>query len=188
MYDTNVALLNRVIDGDEQAWNEFVRWYLPLVYHWCRQWKLSADSSADVTQEVFLKISQSLPKIERAESLSSFRGWLRTLARSVMIDWLRKHGDRVVAPGGTTAQHFLASLEARDESSSETPIDEARLAKIDQIRHEFSQNVWDAFWLTTVESLSGEEAAAKLGMRRGAIYQAKYRVLNRIRAMFDEGA
>ncbi|MFK8115090.1 MAG: RNA polymerase sigma factor [Rubripirellula sp.] len=186
MVDTDVSLLNRVIRGDDRAWEEFVRWYLPLVYHWCRQWNLSADTSADVTQEVFLKVSQGLPRIERAESFSSFRGWLRTLARNVMIDWLRKHGDEIVAQGGTTAQQILASFEANDDSCGSSPIDEMRLAKVDELRATFSDRDWNAFWLTTVEGLSGQEAATELGMRRGAIYQAKYRVLTGIRAVFDD--
>jgi len=186
MSETDLSLLNRVIRGDDRAWDEFVRWYLPLVYHWCRQWNLSADTSADVTQEVFLKVSQSIPKIERAESFSSFRGWLRTLARNVMIDWLRKHGNDIVAQGGTTAQQILDSLQADEESSVGSPIDEMRLARIDELRHTFSEQDWNAFWLTTVEGMSGQEAATELGMRRGAIYQAKYRVLTKMRAVFDE--
>jgi len=188
MFETDVSLLNRVIRGDDRAWDEFVRWYLPLVYHWCRQWNLNDETSADVTQEVFLKVSQGLPKFERAESFSSFRGWLRKLARNVMIDWLRKHANDVVAQGGTTAQQVLASFEANDDSSDASPINEMRLAKIDDLRHTFSDQDWNAFWLTTVEGLSGEEAATQLGMRRGAIYQAKYRVLTRIRAVFDESS
>lgn len=186
MDETDLSLLNRVIRGDDDAWEDFVQWYFPLVYHWCRQWNLNADVSSDVAQEVFLKVSQGLSKIEHAETFASFRGWLRTVARNVMTDWLRKHGDEIVAQGGTTARQILESIPVNDDLSGGSPIDELRLAKIDELRQTFSTQDWNVFWLTTVEGLSGQETAVHLGITRGAVYQAKYRVLKQIRAVFAD--
>jgi RNA polymerase sigma-70 factor (ECF subfamily) len=59
-----------------------------------------------------------------------------------------------------------------------------RLAAIvlEQLRPEFSEKVWDAFWRTAVNGEPGDEVGRQLGMSTGAIYVAKSRVLARVRA------
>lgn len=187
MQKTDAVLINRAIQGEDDAWRALVQWYLPLVYHWCRKFDFRTDVSAEISQTVFLKVSQAFSKIDDAGSISSFRGWLHTLTRNVMIDWLRKHGDEPVAQGGTTARELLLSIESDEASSSSgSRINESLLEQVDEVRNEFSENVWDAFWLTSVEGLSGVEAGEKLGMRRGAVYQAKFRVLKRLRRVLSD--
>jgi RNA polymerase sigma-70 factor (ECF subfamily) len=52
---------------------------------------------------------------------------------------------------------------------------------VDLIRAEFDERTWQAFWLTAVENHSGSEAAKLLGMSPGAVRQAKYKVVRRLR-------
>ena len=49
------------------------------------------------------------------------------------------------------------------------------------IRNEFEPRTWQAFWLTAVEQHSAGDAAARLGTTAGAVRQAKYVVLRRLR-------
>ena len=50
-----------------------------------------------------------------------------------------------------------------------------------QVRHEFHESTWDAFWLTTVDGLSVEQAAEQLGKSSGAVYAARSRVMRRLK-------
>ena len=52
---------------------------------------------------------------------------------------------------------------------------------VDLFRAEFDERTWQAFWLTAVEKHPGSEAAELLGMSPGAVRQAKYKVLRRLR-------
>ena len=51
----------------------------------------------------------------------------------------------------------------------------------DLIRAEFENRTWKAFWLCAVEHQSSGEVAKQLGMTPGAVRQAKYKVLRRLR-------
>lgn len=49
------------------------------------------------------------------------------------------------------------------------------------VRSEFEDHTWQAFWRTTVDGQSSVAVAAELGMSAGAVRQAKYKVLRRLR-------
>ena len=50
----------------------------------------------------------------------------------------------------------------------------------EQIRHEFKDRSWRAFWLTTLGDVSIRETAEKLGMSTGAVYAARSRIMRRL--------
>ena len=49
------------------------------------------------------------------------------------------------------------------------------------IRGDFDDPTWQAFWRLTVENHATADIAAELGISQGAVRQAKYRVLCRLR-------
>ena len=60
----------------------------------------------------------------------------------------------------------------------------------EQIRGEFRDSTWKAFWLTAVEGREPGDAAAAAGISIGVVYIAKSRVMARLRAVIEavEGA
>ena len=50
-----------------------------------------------------------------------------------------------------------------------------------EVRGEFAQTTWLAFWHTAVEGLSIPAVAAELGKTVGAVYIARSRVMQRLR-------
>ena len=52
---------------------------------------------------------------------------------------------------------------------------------MEQVRSEFSDKVWSAFWKTAVDAEPADAAGRTLGMSTGAVYVAKSRVLARLR-------
>ena len=52
---------------------------------------------------------------------------------------------------------------------------------IAMVRAQFSEHVWAAFWRTTVDAQPAAEVAEELAMSVAAVYQAKSRVLRRLR-------
>ena len=49
------------------------------------------------------------------------------------------------------------------------------------IKPEFEGHTWKAFWRTTVDGVSAADAGAEVGLAANAVYQAKFRVLRRLR-------
>jgi len=55
-----------------------------------------------------------------------------------------------------------------------------------EVRREFHENTWQAFWQTAVEGRSVKQVAERLKMSAGSIYVAKSRILTRIKERIEE--
>ncbi|MBX3001445.1 MAG: RNA polymerase sigma factor [Caldilineaceae bacterium] len=75
---TNTQLVERCLNGDDDAWQELVERYANLVHSVPVRYGLTAMEVDDVGQEIFLILAQSLHQIEDPERLPS---WLVTTAR-----------------------------------------------------------------------------------------------------------
>jgi RNA polymerase sigma-70 factor (ECF subfamily) len=188
---TRASLLLRLRDPqDHEAWIEFVNLYEPVIYRLLRRNGLQDADAREIMQELFLTVSQSIDRWDPAKERGSFRGWLRRVARNLVINWLKQRGRRDVASGGSGMQALLVLLPAADGPESAEFDHELRRALFhraaEQVRGEVQAATWQAFWETSIEGASAADAARKLGMTVGAIRVAKCRVLARLRAAVIE--
>jgi RNA polymerase sigma factor (sigma-70 family) len=184
---TRASLLLRLRDPqDHEAWVEFVTLYEPVTYRLLRRNGLQDADALDVMQELFLAVSRSIDRWDPAKETGSFRGWLRRVARNLVINWLKHRDRRVVATGGSGLQALLEMHAAADGPESAAFDRELRRALFhraaEQVRREVHSASWQAFWETSVVGTSSADAAIKLGMTVGALRVAKCRVLARLRA------
>src|SRR5213078_1430734 len=70
-----VALVTRASGGDQDAWNELVDRYAPLVYTICTRYRLSNHDIEDVGQNVWRLLVEQLGKLREPAALP---GWLAT--------------------------------------------------------------------------------------------------------------
>ena len=68
-----VALVTRAAGGDQQAWNELIERYAPLVWAICTRYRLSNHDIEDVGQSVWLLLVAQLGKLREPAALP---GWL----------------------------------------------------------------------------------------------------------------
>ncbi len=188
---TRASLLLRLCDSeDHEAWVEFATLYEPVIYRILRQHGLQDADARDVMQELLLAVSRSVDRWNPAKECGTFRGWLRRVARNLVINWLEHRGRRVVATGGSNLQSMLDMLPAPDKPDTVEFDRELRRAVFhraaEQVRREVHGETWQAFWETTIAETSPVDAARKLGMTVGAVRVAKCRVLARLRATVTE--
>jgi len=181
---TSTSLLERVKAQDPLAWQRLVDLYAPLVYRWCRDAGLPGEDSGDVVQEVFKSVLTGVDGF-RGERPGSFRAWLGSITKSRVSDHFRARGQELPAKGGTTAQqmfHHLAATPDGTQTDSPPDADPALWQRAAaQVEAEFEQRTWRAFWRVAVDGQRPADVADELGMTRQAIYQAKSRVLRRVR-------
>jgi RNA polymerase sigma factor (sigma-70 family) len=176
---TSATLLNRVRSPlDQAAWNEFVERYGRRIYGWCRQWGLQEADAEDVTQDVLLRLASKMRGFAYDPS-RSFRGWLRTLTHHAWSDFLLDHKRPGAGSGDSQVMQALEQVEARDdltrrldEEFTQALLDEASA----RVRLRVQHHTWEAFRLTALESKSGAEAAALLGMRVATVFVARSKV------------
>ena len=184
---TRVTLLNRLKDGrDHQAWGEFVRLYGPVVYGFARKRGLQDADAADLMQEVMRSVARNAEKMEYDPARGTFRGWLYTVTRNKIYNFLSSQKNRARGVGDTAAHERLEALPDKSVNESDADWDreyQRRLSAkaMDRVRGEFQANTWQAFWGTAVEGRPAVEVGAELKMTAGAVYVAKSRVLARLR-------
>ncbi len=188
---TSVSLIRRLRQREPDAWVRLSRIYGPLVYRWCRRAGVRPGDTADVVQEVFRAVANSIDGFRRKNEGDSFRGWLFGITRFKIQDHFRSLAKRPDAAGGTTMQQRLAQVPEWDEASSPsiTSGDDHSLVvreALKLIRGEFTEKNWQAFWRTTIDGQTSTDAAAELDMTANAVRQAKYRVLRRLRRELEE--
>ena len=181
---TPLSLLERARANDPDAWRRLVELYRPLVLYWCNRCGLRAEDAEDVAQEVFAAASSGLGRFRRDRPGDTFRGWLRGIARNQALLHFRKNHGRPLAEGGTDAQTRLEDvadpLAAEDEGEA-AQVGQLYRRALEQVRAEFEEQTWRAFWLTVIEGRSPAALTTELGMTAANIRQAKSRVLRRLK-------
>jgi RNA polymerase sigma-70 factor (ECF subfamily) len=182
---TRASLLVQIRDGaNHAAWQEFVNLYGPVIYGYGRKRGLQDADAADLMQDVLRSISSAIGRLDYDRHQGTFRGWLFTITRNKLINFVAARGVRPRGSGDTATHQLLASQAAENESEEAWESEyQRRLASLamDRIKPDFQENTWQAFWLTAVEGIAAAEAANRVGISPGAIYVAKSRVLARLK-------
>jgi RNA polymerase sigma factor (sigma-70 family) len=97
-----IALVARVVDGDQQAWNEIIERYSPLVWSICNRYQLSRPDIDDVGQGVWLGLVEHIGKLRQPAALA---GWLATTTRNECLRVLR--AARRYDPDGLPAEDLM---------------------------------------------------------------------------------
>ncbi len=115
----------------------------------------------------------------------SFRGWLFTVVRNRLRNFLTARRRHPPAAGGKAPRQVLEELPSREEDAAALWEREYERRMFDwaaeQVRQDCSEQTWQAFWRTAVEGQSGQEAARALGISTAAVYLARRRVMDRLK-------
>jgi RNA polymerase sigma-70 factor (ECF subfamily) len=182
---TRPSLLVRLRDaGDAIAWSQFVELYGPLLYRLARRHGLQDADAVDLMQDVLQRVAVAIRAFEY-DRARSFRAWLHTVACNRLRDWLALRCRRERGSGDSSTQQHLEAIPAPDSESAWDRDYHERIFRYaaEQVRPEFKDTTWQAFWRTAVEGQSGPETAAQLGLSVGAVHVARSRVLARLKEL-----
>lgn len=183
--ETQPELLARLGNPDDaSAWNEFCEIYEPTTYRLARRFGLQDADAREVTQEVLLTVSRKIHTFDLQRD-GRFRGWLNRIARNTTIDALRRRSIKGV--GGTDFLKLLDGVAVSAEQTDSLFDIEARREQFRwaaaQVQRRVKSEHWQAFWLTAVEGLPGQQVARQLNLSVGNVYVARCRVLSRIKEL-----
>ena len=181
--NTSVSLLMRVKGRDEAAWQRLVHLYSPMVYRWVRRAGLQPDDA----QNVFLSVASDVDQFQRSRPGDSFRGWLWTICRHKVLDFIRENAHQVLAAGGSTAQHLLQQLPVPEPLADDESGEMCRLRHraVAMLRGHFEKHVWESFFRIVVHGDRPVDVARDLGVSLATVYRAKDRVLTRLRSELE---
>lgn len=181
---TRASLLVQLRDGTNQvAWQEFMKLYGPVIYGFARKRGLQDADAADLMQDVMRSVSAAIGRLNYDRSQGTFRGWLFTITRNRIYNFLSARRLRPQASGDSSTHRMLDGQAAGDGADEWELEYQRRLAALamERVKPEFQDATWQAFWMTAVDGKSAAEVASRIGMSTGAIYVAKSRVLARLK-------
>ena len=187
---TRPSLLVRLRDRtNHEAWRQFALLYGPLVYEFGRKRGLQDADAADLTQNVLQAVACQIERFDYDPSRGTFRGWLLTVVRRQLSKLIERRRRAARDNAGAAG---LEQLDGLAEPAREVELwDREYKLRIfrygaEQVRGEFEQGTWQAFWRTAVLGERAGDVGPALGMSVGAVYTAKSRVLSRLKAWIEE--
>ena len=172
-----VALVARAAGSDEDAWQELVDRYAPLVWSICVRYQLSSADIEDVGQTVWRGLVEQLGGLREPATLA---GWLAATTQRECVRVLRAR--RKYEVSGTDPDAGGLPLEA-DPAIIEEDVYMAERNAL--LRAAFAELPEDSQRLITLlmsdPPLSYVEIGEILGMPPGSIGPTRQRCLNRLR-------
>lgn len=183
--ETNESLILRVKDpADAASWSQFLAIYRPVVVRMACGRGLQYADADDLAQQVFLSVAKAIESWESGASQPPFRVWLSRITRNAIVNALTRR--KPDAPGGSASVHeMLLELPERDADTSQQLLEESRYQVMrwaaNEIRSEFTELTWSLFWLTSIEGDNVAEVARLKDKTPGAVYMARFRVMQRLK-------
>jgi RNA polymerase sigma factor (sigma-70 family) len=174
-YPPVTDLVRRAQNGEQQAWDELVERYAPLIWSICRRFRLEGADAEDVSQAVWLTLVSSLDRLRDPAALP---GWLVTTTQ-------RECGRARRAAGTRSESRYVLATE-------DLPDTEIAAVEEELLRAERNAAFRDALTrlppgyqqlltlLMADPPVPYAEISAKLGIATGSIGPTRRRCLDRL--------
>ncbi len=168
-------------DHDDQgAWGVLYLRYAERFYGWCRKRGLGEADAEEVTSAVFTRVVQKVDAFDRRRGPA--RAWLFMLIRTCLANWFRERQARRETTLEGDAWEGLAAPEAGDDLQRCLDLEHDTEVLLERLKARgVNATTLEAFRLVTLEGLSAEDAAVRLGIPAAHVQRYMYRVRTLLR-------
>lgn len=181
---TDGELIISAVGGRVDGFEELVRRYQRPITSYVFRMLGDYESSLDVTQEVFIKVYNSLGKYSAEYKFST---WLYRIAHNAAVDHLRRNS---VTPQSLEAENADGTFQIQIESRSASPEQDRERSEwrteIDAVVRCLPPAYRDLILLRHSRDLSYDEIAEVTGLPLGTVKNRLFRAREMMREMFIE--
>ena len=165
--DQDLELVKRCLKGEDSAWEALLQTHTRKIYNLCYRFTGRTSESEDLTQEVFIKIFQTLKSFDAAQG--TFVTWLHRVARNHLVDHYRRtRKDRITS----SIEDELGGLEERPGATIE-PVahleHRERKERLQRGLEKLSPDLREAVVLRDLQDLDYAEIAQVLTVPEGTV-------------------
>lgn len=183
-YRTRETLLKKIkTHSDEHSWDEFINYYKGYIYIVARNMNLKHHDAEDILQRVLIRLWEKLPEFDYSPNKGSFRAFLCTIIRNMIIDLLKKR-KRIFS-----TSEDIKELELKPKSEPFSLAEVEQIAEREwkiyiantawqEIKGELTDNVRKTY-LLLLAGYDVDEISIELGIQRNTVYVYKLRVLEK---------
>lgn len=185
---TRLTLLLRLRDrADKLSWEEFHERYSELLYRYARSRGAAHADAEDIVQEVEMYVFKAMSGFEYDARKGRFRSYLRTAVVHAMGRRANKEAKQAAALDPKDFDYVAAEKESSMDMRWEREWRHHRLRwAMRTIADEFEEVTMRAFQMHAIGGASVEETAERLSINKASVYQAKSRILKRIRSQLEK--
>jgi RNA polymerase sigma-70 factor (ECF subfamily) len=181
---TDGELIQTAIRGREDGFEELVRRYQRPITGYIYRMLNNYDASLDVTQEVFIKVYNSL---ERYSSEYKFSTWLYRIAHNAAIDYMRRNS---VNQQSLEAENADGTYQLQIESTQPNPEQERERSEwrkeIETVVKCLPHVYRELILLRHAQDLSYDEIAEITNLPLGTVKNRLFRAREMMREIFVE--
>jgi len=160
-------LLDRCLAGEDSAWEALLKAHSRKIYNLCYRFTGRVEEAEDVTQEVFIKVFQTLKSYHAAQG--SFGTWLNRVARNHLVDHYRRaRKDRVTSSLEDELPEAEQQPSPHMEATGQVESRERREV-LQQGLDKLSPDLREAVILRDLHDLDYEEIAQVLSVPQGTV-------------------
>ena len=171
----DLELVEKVKSGDDRAFSEIVNRYEKRVFFVVKRMLNDDDESADATQEVFIKLHDSLRKFRGDANLYTY---LYRIATNVAISYLRKRKVRAVVRLDELVSNMLTGGNEPQREADQEELKKLVAEAVSSLPVQQRQ----VFVLRFYEELSYEEIARIMHRSLGALKANYFHAMKKIGA------
>lgn len=159
------ALIERCLNGDQEAWEAIVRLYWRKVFNVAYKFVGRHDLAEDLTQDVFLKLYKSLDTFDRR---ANFQTWLISVSRNLCIDHYRSvRKEREMVNRDVDASELAP---VSPDMAADTRLEQRdRVVLLRQALEKLAPTLRTAVMLRDIQELSYQEIADRLHLPEGTV-------------------
>ena len=171
------SIVDRAIRGETEAFGRLYDIYADRIYRHIYYRVANAEDARDLTQEVFIKAWQGLPRYKRTST--PFLGWLFTISHNRVIDYYRTKkdysylNDEITMEATEKSPELLAEMQFTQQQVRKAIL---QLPKDQQI----------VILMSFIEGFEYSEIAAVLGKKEGNIRVIIHRSLKKMREILSK--
>ena len=159
-------LLDRCLAGEDSAWEALLKAYSRKIYNLCYRFTGRMEEAEDVTQEVFIKVFQTLKSYHAAQG--SFGTWLNRVANHLVDHYRRARKDRVTSSLEDELPEAEQQPSPHMEPTGQVESRERREV-LQQGLDKLSPDLREAVILRDLHDLDYEEIAQVLSVPQGTV-------------------
>jgi|SRR5208283_4511834 len=185
---TRSSLIFRLRKWDDaKSWEEFYGLYRKLVYGFARKSGLTHEEAEEVTNDVFVRVANTIQEFESNPEKGPFRGWLLNLTRWRVVDKFRARPKVHQGPHGAHGDDRTSTMERVPDDADYDGLWEnewrnnligaamERLARRTQAKH------FQIFDLHTRHNWPVMRLSRELGVNPASVYLITHRLTKQLR-------
>jgi RNA polymerase sigma-70 factor (ECF subfamily) len=165
------SIIDRAINGDTEAFGCLYDIYVDRIYRHIYYRTSNVEDARDLTQEVFMKAWQALPKYRRTKT--PFLGWLFTISHNRVIDYYRTKKDYAYL-------NDVSIVDDRDRSPDQLAEAQFTRQAIRRAILQLPEVQQQVILMSFIEGLEYSEIAAVLHKSEGNIRVIVHRALKKM--------